>query len=97
MVQPNGLCPWNKSLGATYLMYSQLLITMNPSRVYIRARVRPTWAYNILGLLGHYVNINPKSLLVFMEPFRTLVGIIDDYFGGYYTEEMIESQVKISP
>ena len=25
--------------------------------------------------------------------YRTLVGIIDDYFEGYYTEEMIESQV----
>lgn len=28
-----------------------------------------------------------------MEYLRTLVGIIDDYFDGYYTEEMIESQV----
>lgn len=25
------------------------------------------------------------------------MGIIDDYFDGYYTEEMIESQVKIPP
>lgn len=25
--------------------------------------------------------------------FRALVGIIDDYFDGYYTEEMIEAQV----
>lgn len=24
---------------------------------------------------------------------RALVGVIDDYFDGYYTEEMIESQV----
>lgn len=24
---------------------------------------------------------------------RTLMGIIDDYFDGYYSEEMIESQV----
>lgn len=24
---------------------------------------------------------------------RTLVGLIDDYFDGYFTEEMIESQV----
>lgn len=24
---------------------------------------------------------------------RTLVGMIDDYFDGYYTEEMVESQV----
>lgn len=24
---------------------------------------------------------------------RTLLGIIDDYFDGYYSEEMIESQV----
>ncbi|XVF07994.1 hypothetical protein REPUB_Repub06bG0187000 [Reevesia pubescens] len=27
------------------------------------------------------------------DAFWTLVGIIDDYFDGYYTEEMIESQV----
>lgn len=26
---------------------------------------------------------------------RTLVGIIDDYFDGYYSEEMIESQVIV--
>jgi hypothetical protein len=29
--------------------------------------------------------------------FWTLVGIIDDYFDGYYTEEMIESQVTVHP
>ena len=28
-----------------------------------------------------------------MQIFRTLTGIIDDYFDGYYSEEMIESQV----
>ncbi|KAK8303285.1 hypothetical protein V6Z12_D04G141000 [Gossypium hirsutum] len=37
------------------------------------------------------------GLLLLMMPeenaFWTLVGIIDDYFKGYYTEEMIESQV----
>ncbi|TYH77313.1 hypothetical protein ES332_D04G145500v1 [Gossypium tomentosum] len=37
------------------------------------------------------------GLLLLMMPeenaFWTLVGIIDDYFNGYYTEEMIESQV----
>ncbi|TYI33103.1 hypothetical protein ES332_A04G108900v1 [Gossypium tomentosum] len=37
------------------------------------------------------------GLLLLMMPeenaFWTLVGIIDDYFDGYYTEEMIESQV----
>lgn len=33
-------------------------------------------------------------LLIFL---RTLVGIIDDYFDGYYTEEMIESQVQVHP
>ncbi|KAL4605270.1 hypothetical protein ACB092_09G017300 [Castanea dentata] len=37
------------------------------------------------------------GLLLLLMPeenaFWTLVGIIDDYFGGYYTEEMIESQV----
>jgi hypothetical protein len=27
--------------------------------------------------------------------FRALVGVIDDYFDGYYTEEMIESQVVL--
>ena len=31
-----------------------------------------------------------------MQSFRTLTGIIDDYFDGYYSEEMIESQVYIS-
>lgn len=30
---------------------------------------------------------------VLVELLRTLVGILDDYFDGYYTEEMIESQV----
>lgn len=25
--------------------------------------------------------------------FRTLVGVLDDYFDGYYSEEMLESQV----
>ena len=29
----------------------------------------------------------------FMHFLRTLVGILDDCFEGYYTEEMIESQV----
>ncbi|KAJ4825968.1 hypothetical protein Tsubulata_007727 [Turnera subulata] len=37
------------------------------------------------------------GLLLLLMPeenaFWTLVGIIDDYFNGYYTEEMIESQV----
>ncbi|KAF8042447.1 hypothetical protein BT93_A0926 [Corymbia citriodora subsp. variegata] len=37
------------------------------------------------------------GLLLLLMPeenaFWALVGIIDDYFGGYYTEEMIESQV----
>lgn len=37
------------------------------------------------------------GLLLLLMPeenaFWTLVGIIDDYFDGYYTEEMIESQV----
>jgi hypothetical protein len=27
---------------------------------------------------------------------RTLMGIIDDYFDGYYSEEMIESQVMLA-
>ncbi|KAM2181991.1 hypothetical protein PS2_032311 [Malus domestica] len=37
------------------------------------------------------------GLLLLLMPeenaFWTLVGIIDDYFDGYYTEEMTESQV----
>lgn len=28
--------------------------------------------------------------------FRALVGVIDEYFDGYYTEEMIESQVLLN-
>jgi hypothetical protein len=32
-------------------------------------------------------------LLIEVNIFRTLMGIIDDYFDGYYSEEMIESQV----
>lgn len=30
------------------------------------------------------------------KPFRTLVGLIDDYFEDYFSQEMIESQVSIS-
>lgn len=32
-------------------------------------------------------------ILGFMVYLRTLTGIIDDYFDGYYSEEMVESQV----
>lgn len=32
-------------------------------------------------------------LLIKLKIFRALMGIIDDYFDGYYSEEMIESQV----
>lgn len=32
---------------------------------------------------------------VLLGYLRAFVGIIDDYFEGYYTEEMIESQVMI--
>lgn len=31
---------------------------------------------------------------VFHKPFRTLVGLIDDYFDGYFSQEMTESQVQ---
>jgi len=37
--------------------------------------------------------------LLFMpeeNAFWALVGVIDDYFDGYYTEEMIESQVRLN-
>lgn len=50
----NGQNPLDKTLAAISLLYSQVLITMNSSRVYIRARGIPTWAYNILGLLGNF-------------------------------------------
>lgn len=33
-----------------------------------------------------------KSFLI-LHFLRTFVGIIDEYFDGYYAEEMIESQV----
>ncbi|CAI0472474.1 unnamed protein product [Linum tenue] len=40
------------------------------------------------------------GLLLLLMPeenaFWTFVGIIDDYFDGYYTEEMIESQLELS-
>uniref|UniRef100_A0A6N2L9W7 Rab-GAP TBC domain-containing protein n=1 Tax=Salix viminalis TaxID=40686 RepID=A0A6N2L9W7_SALVM len=43
-----------------------------------------------------YMNFFAGLLLLLMpeeNAFWTLVGILDDYFDGYYTEEMIESQV----
>ena len=48
----NGLHSRDKALVATSLLYSQVLITMNPIRVYIGGRVSTTWAYNILVLLA---------------------------------------------
>ena len=48
----NDLHPWDKALAASSLLYSQVLITMNPIRVYIGGRVCPTWAYNILVLVA---------------------------------------------
>lgn len=32
--------------------------------------------------------------IVLVKFLKTLLGIIDDYFDGYYSEEMIESQVS---
>lgn len=39
------------------------------------------------------VMVNSKEYIT----FRTLMGILDDYFDGYYSEEMIESQVIVFP
>jgi len=42
------------------------------------------------------MNFFAGLFLLFMpeeNAFWALVGVIDDYFDGYYTEEMIESQV----
>lgn len=40
------------------------------------------------------MEIVAQCFLITAASFRTLVGIIDEYFEGYFTEEMIESQVK---
>jgi hypothetical protein len=53
------------------------------------------------GLINGYYMVQDRKLspiLHFLFPhfilhFRALVGVIDEYFEGYYTEEMIESQV----
>ena len=63
--------PRDKTVGVTSLLYSQFFVTMNPSRVYTRARVSPTWAYNILGLLGHYIYINSISLTIYIATSET--------------------------
>lgn len=34
-------------------------------------------------------------MLILQFNLRALMGILDDYFEGYYSEEMIESQVII--
>ncbi|KAL5712542.1 hypothetical protein ACHQM5_014704 [Ranunculus cassubicifolius] len=55
-------------------------------------------------LLTAYARHNPSvgycqamnffaGLLLLLMPFWALLGIMDDYFDGYYSEEMIESQV----
>lgn len=43
----------------------------------------------------NYMQMSLMDQYVLVEFLRTLVGIIDDYFDGYYTEEMIESQVWV--
>ncbi|URE43905.1 TBC domain containing protein [Musa troglodytarum] len=43
-------------------------------------------------VLGIY-SLEEVLILSFLKYHRTLMGIIDDYFDGYYSEEMIESQV----
>ena len=65
VVWPDSLYPsMDKTVGATSLLSSQFFITMNSSGTYTRVRVSPRWAYNILGLLGHYININLISLTI---------------------------------
>ncbi|KAF8396653.1 hypothetical protein HHK36_018277 [Tetracentron sinense] len=44
-------------------------------------------------LLTAYARHNPSVGYCQLKSLRTLLGIIDDYFDGYYSEEMIESQV----
>lgn len=46
-----------------------------------------TLYFHLFSFIGH------KPLLIEVKIFRALMGIIDDYFDGYYSEEMIESQV----
>jgi len=47
----------------------------------------------------HMTILLTKHLVVLSNVFfvylRAFVGIIDEYFAGYYTEDMIESQVMI--
>ena len=64
VVWPDSLHPsMDKTIRAT-LLYSQFFITINYSGTYTRVRVSPRWAYNILSLLGHYININLISLTI---------------------------------
>jgi hypothetical protein len=45
------------------------------------------------------MNFFAGLFLLFMpeeHAFWALVGVIDEYFDGYYTEEMIESQVLLN-
>lgn len=62
VIWPNNLhSSMDKTIGATFLVYSQFLITMNSSGTRTRVRVSPRWAYNILG---HYIDINLISLTI---------------------------------
>jgi hypothetical protein len=46
-----------------------------------------------LHLLLHCIRAELKSLLNLLSVRRALTGIMDDYFDGYFSEEMIECQV----
>jgi hypothetical protein len=47
-------------------------------------------------VFGFIFCIDIAVLLNFGFIHRTLMGVIDDYFDGYYSEEMIESQVLLA-
>jgi hypothetical protein len=49
-----------------------------------------------LHLLLHCIRAELKSLLNLLSVRRALTGIMDDYFDGYFSEEMIECQVFLS-
>ena len=47
-------------------------------------------------VFGFIFSIDIAVLLNFGFICRTLTGVIDDYFDGYFSEEMIESQVMLA-
>ena len=40
---------------------------MNLSKVFLKTRDSSKWAYNIMSLLVHYININPTYLTLPLE------------------------------